>query len=151
MKWWHWIVVGILVLLLLVGLSAAVAPRFGRQPQPTSQTASVSALTTQQNQACGLTAADTLAVTQRVTLTGLGPQPATAALKVGQTVRWVNNDTVDHQIASAPHPQHTTCLGLLSPQLHVGDGYAFTFTKAGTWRYHEEENPTITGEIVVTE
>jgi len=68
--------------------------------------------------------------------------PATVTVKVGQTVTWDNYDGVDHQVVSDS--------GLFSSQPLPQNGeYSYTFTKAGTYPYHCQIHPTMTGTVIV--
>jgi plastocyanin len=51
-------------------------------------------------------------VTTTITMTAAGVSPKTVTINAGDTITWVNNDTVQHQPSSNPHPQHTDCPGL---------------------------------------
>ncbi len=54
--------------------------------------------------------------------------------------------------ASAPHPQHTNYAGFDQlKSVPNGGTYEFTFTKVGTWKYHNHVAPTFTGSVTVTE
>lgn len=55
-----------------------------------------------------------------ITLTSAGLEPATVTVSAGQSVLFVNNDTVAHDMASDPHPVHNDCpainsVGSLAP------------------------------------
>ena len=87
-----------------------------------------------------------------ITTTGVGPSPLTIA--VGSRVRFVNNDTAPHEIASDPHLQHTQCpeinaVGVLLPgQSRETD----VFTAIRTCGYHDHrdaDDPRWTGTIQV--
>ncbi|MDD1652986.1 MAG: cupredoxin family copper-binding protein [Methanomicrobiales archaeon] len=77
--------------------------------------------------------------------------PATLTVSAGTTVIWTNEDSVPHQVASDPHPAHTGLPGLLSEPIPPGESYRFTFTQAGTYGYHCELHPSMTGTITVEE
>jgi|GEM_PF-2182622 len=75
--------------------------------------------------------------------------PAALTLKTGDKVNWINRDTAAHQIASDPHPSHTLLRELESGSLATNQVFNFTFTKAGTFSYHDHLNPTIKGTVTV--
>ncbi len=82
-----------------------------------------------------------------VTKTGFSPQSIT--IKVGESVTWINNDSVTHNVSSAAHPTH-----LVYPPLNLGDFAAsqkvsLTFPKAGTYKYHDHINATLFGSVIV--
>ena len=59
------------------------------------------------------------------------------------TVTWYNADTNDHTV--------TSDTGLFaSPNLHSGDRFSFRFTTPGTYPYHCEPHPNMTGKVIVT-
>ena len=81
-----------------------------------------------------------------VTITPAGVNPKSVEIALGSRVRFVNNDTVEHEIGSDPHPDHTDCppinqVGLLKPgeQRETGN-----FVIARSCGYHDHEDPTNT-------
>ena len=72
-------------------------------------------------------------------------QPASIAIRAGQSVTWIN--------CSAPgDPPHTATAdggSWGSPQLAAGETYTWTFTQAGTFAYHCEPHPFMAAEVVV--
>ncbi len=75
--------------------------------------------------------------------------PASITINVGDSVVWLNKDSSPHHVASDPHPTHTGLPGLESPDMAGNQTYSFTFTKAGTFGYHDHLNPTIKGTVIV--
>jgi len=69
-------------------------------------------------------------------------QPATVTIKTGDTVRWVNSDTQNHQVVSNNG-------SFVSPVLGPGKVYSHRFTAAGTYRYRDI-NPAVRGVVKVT-
>lgn len=63
-----------------------------------------------------------------------GFSPSAMSIKVGDTVRWVNQSGDEMWVASDDHPEHTDYLGF--DQEGVGNSYQFTFDRSGTWGYH---------------
>lgn len=87
-----------------------------------------------------------------VSITSAGFSPASVSVKVGQTVTWTNNDSTVRQPAVDPHPAHSNLAGFDSnPGIAPGRSYSYTFTKAGTWTYHDHLFPFRTGTVVVTQ
>jgi plastocyanin len=103
------------------------------------------------NQTCGLATGIEVAAKEDIRITDSGFEPQTIAIKVGETVRWTNTSGTTQAIASDPHTSHTMCYGMSSSDLKTGDGYSFTFAKAGTWTYHDEHVGRFTGSVLVTE
>jgi len=75
--------------------------------------------------------------------------PAEVTINVNDTVIWLNKDSVNRIIASDPHPAHTLLPELVSGNLSANQTYSFKFTKAGTWTYHDHNNPTLKGTVIV--
>lgn len=78
---------------------------------------------------------------------GFLPQDIT--VKVGESVTWMNTDSVDHTVNSAVHPTH-----LVYPPLNLGnikpaDKRSLTFPTAGSYKYHDHLNPSLTGSVIV--
>lgn len=85
-----------------------------------------------------------------VTFSGSSFSPSSLEVKVGDTVTFVNNSSLGMWVASAPHPTHTDYPEFDAKQVYnPGEVYAFTFTKAGNWKFHNHLNPTYFGVIVV--
>lgn len=85
--------------------------------------------------------------TVKITTNGFSPQNVT--IKAGKTVTWVNSDSVDHTVNSVVHPTH-----LVYPPLNLGDikssqKKSLVFPTAGTYRYHDHLNPSLTGSVTV--
>lgn len=89
----------------------------------------------------------------RIEITATGFEPKELTVAVGTTVEWTNNDTQSHWVASDPYPIHTNLVGFEADQaLERGATYRYTFTKTGTWTYHDHSRPiTYTGQVTVTE
>ena len=86
-----------------------------------------------------------------VNYTANGFEPNSITIKAGETVTWTNKDTDDMWVASNPHPTHTDYPGFDALKNIPPNGtYSFTFTKVGTWGYHNHLNPSQKGEVVVT-
>jgi plastocyanin len=92
-----------------------------------------------------------------------GFSPSTVTIHTGDTVTFVDNGADQMWVASAPHPTHTGYDGT-SESVHCAAGYSgplpfdqcsagttfsFTFTKAGTWAYHNHFNSSAHGTVVV--
>ena len=82
--------------------------------------------------------------TATVTITNGGVSPQTVRIRVGGTVRFVNQSSAFHQINSDPHPIHTDCPALNQvPFLNPGQsGQTGTFNTARTCGFHDHLNPT---------
>lgn len=102
-----------------------------------------------------------------VTYTDGGFSPSTLSIKVGDTVRFVNNAGSGMWVASDEHPTHTEfdgsstrehCVNNAATggafdachQVAPGDSYEFTFTKAGTFSFHNHARANHGGTITVS-
>jgi plastocyanin len=85
--------------------------------------------------------------------------PATVAIKVGDTVQWVNSGTTIHSVstsaANAQNPNDTSmpkgAVAFDSGFIPPGGDYSYTFTVPGTYRYFclPHEKAGMVGVIVV--
>jgi len=82
------------------------------------------------------------ATTKTVSIRATSFSPATVAIVAGDSIRWRNDDTRDHQIVS-------TTGAFASPVLTRGKTYTFRFDVAGTYRYRDALNPKVTGTVRV--
>ncbi len=88
--------------------------------------------------------------TTSVEYNGNGFNPKSITVKVGDTVTWTDKDTDQVWVASNPHPTHTDYPGFDALKgISTGETYSFTFTKVGTWGYHNHLKPSEKGEVVV--
>jgi plastocyanin len=88
--------------------------------------------------------------TVTVTYTGGSFSPNPITIKKGYTVMFVNKGDYQMWIASDPHPSHTNNPGFDEKGAVGKDGsYSFTFTKVGTWGYHNHLNHSQTGTVIV--
>ncbi|NUT57002.1 MAG: hypothetical protein HOQ03_13635 [Thermoleophilia bacterium] len=84
----------------------------------------------------------TAATTKTVSIKRSSFSPATVSIVGGDSIRWRNDDTRDHQVVS-------TTGAFASPVLRAGRTYTFRFDVAGTDRYRDALNPSVTGTIKV--
>lgn len=88
--------------------------------------------------------------TKTITYTDSGFSPATLTIKAGDTVLFKNSGSRDFWPASAPHPTHTNYPEFDAKRgIAPGATYSFTFTRVGSWKYHNHLNPTTNGTITV--
>ena len=96
------------------------------------------------------------------TNSGFSSSPLT--IKVGDTVTFKNQSSGNMWVGSAMHPTHMVYSGT-NLQAHCpdaenndfdqcqngapGTSWSFTFTKAGSWGYHNHANSTHFGKIIV--
>jgi plastocyanin len=85
---------------------------------------------------------EALAATKVVQIQRNAFSPTTVSIVAGDTITWRNRDTRNHQIVS-------TTGTFASPILAPNRSYSFTFEVAGTYRYRDALNPTVTGTVRV--
>src|SRR5215212_6574164 len=71
-------------------------------------------------------------------------QPASIEVPAGSTVTWTNTGAVTHTVTADDGAYD-------SGQLKPGTSFSQTFTTPGTYTYHCEIHPQMTGTVVVTE
>jgi plastocyanin len=84
-----------------------------------------------------------------ISMTSSGFIPDTVTVKSGTKVTFVNNDSTPHWPASDPHPIHNGLAGFDALKgLVKGESYSFTFTKAGSFGFHDHLNPSSQGIFI---
>ncbi len=88
-----------------------------------------------------------------VTYDPKGFSPTTLTVKKGTAVKFVNKSGSTMSVASNPHPTHTDYPGFdqFKSDARGKDEYSFTFTKVGSWGFHNHAKPSDGGTVVVTE
>jgi plastocyanin len=91
-------------------------------------------------------------VTRTVTYNGTTFSPSSITIKQGDSITFINTSANEMRVASNDHPEHT-----IYPEFDQGettaDGmktFTFTFNKIGTWGYHDHENDSVGGTVIVT-
>jgi plastocyanin len=88
--------------------------------------------------------------TYRVSYTNACFSPASLTIKKGDTVKFTNDSTRNFWPASDDHPSHSIYPEFDAKQaIAPGSFYAFTFSKVGTWGYHDHLKPGCKGTITV--
>jgi len=84
-----------------------------------------------------------------ITIKNFAFSPQFVTVSNGTTVTWTNQDPTPHQIIN--DPTGTSGLGQIfkSSPLGIGQSYSFTFTSTGTFPYHCNIHPAMTGKITV--
>lgn len=76
--------------------------------------------------------------------------PQSLEVKTGQPVSFINASDIDMWISSDPHPLDNALPGFNELMaVKTGGKYSYVFTRTGTWKYHNEIDPTKGGEIIV--
>lgn len=87
-----------------------------------------------------------------VTYTDNGFQPSELRIKAGSTVVFTNASTGSMWVASNMHPTHQLLPGFDQKRsVEKGGTYEYTFTKVGTWKYHNHVKPEVTATVIVTQ
>lgn len=85
-----------------------------------------------------------------ISITASGFSPASVEISKGGKITWKNNDTVDHQPASAPHPVHTDLPVLGNGKvLTPGEDFSVIIDQVGVFGFHDHLNPSLVGTITV--
>jgi plastocyanin len=82
------------------------------------------------------------ATSETIAITKSGFTPRTTTLAFGSKVTWRNDDSSDHQVVANDG-------SFASPVLGHGKTYAFTFTHAGTFHYHDALHPVLKATITI--
>lgn len=82
------------------------------------------------------------AATKTVRITGSGFSPSPVTITAGDRITWRNTDTVRHQVVSNAGT-------FASPVLLPGRTYTYTFSRSGTYRYHDALVPNRNARVVV--
>jgi plastocyanin len=80
--------------------------------------------------------------------------PSSVSITVGQSVTFINNSGSSHEIASDPHPAHTSCPSINALGI-IGNGQTKltnSFGGAGTCTFHDHgqpDNNSLKGSITI--
>ena len=84
-----------------------------------------------------------------VKIESTGFVPASITVKPGEVVAWVNSDSTNHNVNSAVHPTHLLYPALNLGVIKPGESKSLNFPTAGTYKYHDHLNPSLTGSVTV--
>lgn len=135
----------VVILVLIVGGWFLTRPKSTPTPAPSETSTPAPAQTTTPSATEGAMMKEKNVV--KITSDGFTPKNIT--ISAGDTVTWMNSDTVDHTVNSAPHPTHTAYLPLNLGVIKPGDKKSLTFPQAGTYKYHDHLNPSLFGSVTV--
>ena len=90
--------------------------------------------------------------TDTITITSSGANPRSITVSPGTRVTFINSDGRAHDMASDPHPEHTTCpelnqVGFLSPGQSRASGNLNTVRTCGFHDHNDPGNTSLTGTI----
>lgn len=80
--------------------------------------------------------------------------PSTVTINPGESVTFVNNDTIPHDMASDPHPAHGDCqavnaLGVISPGTSKLTNALTTSRTCGFHDHNDPDNAALKGRITI--
>lgn len=104
---------------------------------PTTTTPTVPATTTTEPKA---TAPVDASKTETITIANFSFSPAQITINSGDSIKWVNQDSVTHQIKSDT---------FASQPLNNGDSFEYQFQNAGTYEYSCLIHPSMKGTVIV--
>jgi plastocyanin len=78
-------------------------------------------------------------------MSGYAFDPKTIDAKVGQSIRWVNDDSAPHNVTGTSGPSFKA-----SSTFGKGGSFTLHLTQAGTYQYYCTIHPFMKGTIVVT-
>lgn len=143
------VITAIVVFVLIVGGWFLTRPKqpatFSPEPQSTQ-------IPTSTESAAPLSATEGSKVANEknlVIITSAGFSPSDITVSVGGTVVWMNSDTTAHTVNSVTHPTHTIYPPLNLDTIKPGEKKSLDFPKAGTYKYHDHLNPSLTGSVIV--
>lgn len=86
------------------------------------------------------------AIGATITIANGAVSPAQVTIGVGQSIRFVNNDSRGRDMSSDPHPNHTDCPSLNRGTIPAGQTReSFGFSGAGTCGFHDHNDPDNNG------
>ncbi len=119
-------------------------------PSSTTETTTSSATSPTASAATVTPTAAAATKTQTISATASGFSPQSVTIASGTTVTFKNNGSASVWPASNPHPIHNGLPGFdAKAGIKPGETYSFTFTKTGTFGFHDHLNPSVGGTIIV--
>lgn len=98
---------------------------------------------------CGSSTTATPDTGEAVTIQSLSFSPSTLTIAVGTTVTWTNNGGTNHTVTSGTFGDADSGTEFDSRVVIDGETFVHEFTTAGTYDYHCDLHPTMTGTITV--
>jgi plastocyanin len=83
---------------------------------------------------------------QQVEMKDIAFQPETIRVRTGETITWINRDSVQHDVVNVKEGQEPK-----SELFNEGQTYEFTPTEAGTIQYLCSVHPNMKGTVEVTD
>lgn len=133
------LIIGILV---IIGFIAILLSRYSLKAFQSQSIQTTSKVTTQTTETTSQTTQQSQPRIIDVEIKNFAFNPSTITIKVGDTVRWTNKDSVAHT-ATANDGSFDT--GYLS----YGQSKSITFSKSGTYDYYCIPHPWMKGKVIV--
>lgn len=89
--------------------------------------------------------------TAQVSIQSFAFTPDTILISVGTTVRWTNNDSLDHTVTSINGTVTSNSESFDSGPLAPGESFEHRFDVPGTYRYICTIHPSMQGTVIVAE
>ena len=141
-----WIGLIVIIALILAGWYFTQS----QKPQPTAPATQVQPETTLATTSASSSETEEMKQNKTVVnITSSGFSPANITINAGGSVIWRNGNSANHNVSSAPHPIHTTYSPLNLGVIKPGESKSLTFPTAGTYKYHDHLNPSLTGSVTV--
>ncbi len=83
-----------------------------------------------------------------VTIAGYAYSPSELSVSVGTTITWINMDGVMHTVSFGGHEDDHLEGPDSGPMYHMGV-WSYTFNEPGTYAYHCDPHPSMTGTVIV--
>lgn len=83
-----------------------------------------------------------------VAIAGYAYSPPDLSVSVGTTITWVNMDGVMHTVSFGGHEEDHRGGPDSGPMYHMGV-WSYTFIEPGTYEYHCDPHPYMTGTVIV--
>lgn len=84
-----------------------------------------------------------------VTLSKIGFSPSTVTINVGSAIRWVNKSGSQETVNSDNYPTNQLHKELNFGVFNNGSSVVYTFTKLGTYGYHNQFHHEQEGKVIV--
>lgn len=140
------IVIAAVLLLAVVAIAMNAPDRETTGETVTQPTETTQQTTPTENQTHGV---EELQAVATITYTDNSFEPSSVTVKSGDRIRIENKSSMPLSFNSDDHPSHTDLGELNVGDVPKGGAREFTVTKTGTWGYHNHENATHTGKIIV--
>ena len=143
MKKLYYYVLGLVTVILVIGAAILLLTNNTNIKNMTDQN------TTEQKSQITQTAESIVNNTQNIKLTVVGFDPKIVSIVSGTRVLWVNQSGVQATINSDPYPNNNLWSFLNLGIFENGQSMSVSFTKPGTYTYHNQLKPEQSGTVIV--